>query len=343
MTTNFKTRARWGLVLGLALSATPALAQRGAPRPPPADDRPWAKGVPADKQRVALDLFRDGNAALKDSLFVKAVQKYREALAAWDHPAIHYNLALALVTLDQPVESHDHFVAAMKYGVAPLDSDKYDQAIRYKSLVEKQLAKVDIRCDVAGALVVMDGRPLFTAPGRYQGVVRAGPHSIVASKDGYLTNQLSKSMPPGETSAVELRLFTTEDLTQYRRRWPTWGPWTAVGAGTALVLGGAAMHAGARGAYAKFDEGITGCIDPLTGGCRPGVAVAGAKQQGDTLQTLAVGGYVLGGAALAAGGVLLYLNRLQPYQVAVPGGQAEVTVVPVLTPSFGGAAATVRF
>src|SRR5437879_5618527 len=69
-----------------------------------AAERPWVRGVPAAEQKVALDLFREGNTLLKESLFVQAAAKYREALRHWNHPGIHYNLALALLNLDQPVE-----------------------------------------------------------------------------------------------------------------------------------------------------------------------------------------------------------------------------------------------
>jgi hypothetical protein len=63
-------------------------------------DRPWVKGVSAADQSAAIELFHEGNGLLKESLFVQAAAKYREALHHWDHPGIHYNLALALLNLD---------------------------------------------------------------------------------------------------------------------------------------------------------------------------------------------------------------------------------------------------
>src|SRR5689334_15714480 len=51
-----------------------ATAQQG-------EDRPWAKGVSPDEQKAALDLFNEGNNLLRDALFPKAVEKYREALS----------------------------------------------------------------------------------------------------------------------------------------------------------------------------------------------------------------------------------------------------------------------
>src|SRR5262245_13867097 len=88
------------------------------------DQRPWAVGVPVDRQNGALKAFQDGNVALNDGLFPNAVERYREALKSWDHPAIHYNMALALMNLDQPIEVEDSLKKAIKYDAAPLEKDK---------------------------------------------------------------------------------------------------------------------------------------------------------------------------------------------------------------------------
>ena len=92
------------LLVALALSvALPAWAQSEMKSELPAStpDRPWAKGVSPEAQKAADELFRQGNDLLRESLFVQAATKYREALRRWDHPGIHYNLALALLNLDQ--------------------------------------------------------------------------------------------------------------------------------------------------------------------------------------------------------------------------------------------------
>ncbi|MHB8875343.1 MAG: hypothetical protein ACYC8T_16785 [Myxococcaceae bacterium] len=286
-----------------------------------------------------MALFRDGNAALKESLFVKAVQVYREALKVWDHPAIHYNLALALVNLDQPLETHEHLDAALKYGAGPLDSDKFDQALRYRALVEKQLAKVDIRCEVPGAAVRLDGVALFVGPGRFEGLVRSGPHTIVASREGYLTREQSETLDGGGSRVFELKLFTAEDLTEYRRRWSGYVPWAVVAGGAALAGGGYGLHSAARGSFAGYDQQIRECAASQveTGGCVPSVAVAGQRQRGDALQAAAIASYAVGGAALATGAVLVYLNRLQPFRTSV-GVTPQVTVAPVIGPSPGATA-----
>jgi hypothetical protein len=295
------------------------------------------------EQQLALELFKDGNNALKEPNFQRAVSRYREALAHWDHPAIHYNLALALLNLDQPVETHEQFVAALRYGAAPLDADKFEQANRYKTLLERQLAGVDIRCNMEGATVKLDGRLLFTAPGRYTGLTTAGPHSIVASKEGYITNELSLPLPAGETKVFELNLLTTDDLTEYKRMWPQWVPYAIVVAGVAVTAGGLGMHLGARRVYSVYDNSVSTCATRMLyqGGCRLTPELAAQKQSGDALQAAAMVAYALGGAAAAVGAVLVYLNRLQPYRITVgvtTGQRASATLLPYFGPSGGGAA-----
>jgi hypothetical protein len=322
------------------------VAQAEGPQPsrsPPVsagEERPWAKGVPAERQAAALSLFREGNSALKESIFVKAATQYREALGLWDHPAIHYNLVLALLNLDKPVEVLEHLESAMKYGPSPIELEKFEQAKAYKVLVEKQLARVRIQCDLPGASVVMDGRALFLAPGKHEAFVRAGPHSIVATKDGYLTNEVSKSLPAGELTAFELKLYTAGDLTQYRRAWSVWVPWSVVGGGAALALGGGGLHYGASQRFKQFDSGIADC-----GGCVPDGVLTGSRANGNTLQKLAVGSYAVGGAALVTGALLVYMNRLLPY-VGTASAETKpetVSVAPVVGAGTSGLSAEIRF
>jgi tetratricopeptide (TPR) repeat protein len=320
----------------LLLGALPASAQQATS----GEERPWARGVPPDQQKKALELFRAGNTLLKESVFVKAAEKYREALALWDHPAIHYNLALALLNLDQPLEVHEHLVAAMKYGVAPLDSEKMEHARTYKGLVEKQLAQVELTCDEPGATVSLDGKVVFTAPGRYEGLVRPGAHTFVAAKEGHAPTNLSRSLPAAEKTTVALKLYTAEDLTRYQRRWPAWRPWAVLGAGAAVALAGGALHMQAKGSFEDFDTRIAQC-----GGCVPTPDVSDLRTRGDSQQQLAFGAYAVGGAAVVTGAILLYINRPQAYRISVDEAASPpgVSVTPVVSGHDGGILATFRF
>ena len=136
---RLRVSALAGLMTALVLAGNVA-AQPATPATPAAPGpRPWADGVSQEEQRAALALFNEGNAQLRDSIFPKAAEKYREALTHWQHPAIHYNLALALVNLEQPIEMFRALEKAMEYGPGPIDEDKFDRAKSLKILLEKQL------------------------------------------------------------------------------------------------------------------------------------------------------------------------------------------------------------
>ncbi|QRN98803.1 hypothetical protein JRI60_07165 [Archangium violaceum] len=307
----------------------------------PLRERPWAKGVPKEKQDSALELFREGNTLLKESVFVPAADKYRKALALWDHPAIHYNLALVLMNLDQPIEVHEHLVAALRYGPDPLEKEKFEYARNYKTLIEKQLARVDITCETPGATVTMDGQTLFTGPGRYAGLVRPGAHSIVATLQGYATTDQSRTLLPGETTTLDMKMLKADELIRYRRRWAAPMPWLVMGAGVAAAAGSAWVHLQARDNIDAFSAGITEC-----GGCKPTPDLASTLSRGNLLQNAAIGGYAVGGAALITGAVLVYLNQPQPYRIDDPSQPVEkekVSVTPLLGGGSGGVLATFRF
>jgi hypothetical protein len=326
----------------VCLRATPAAAQHAELDVGGSQERPWAKGVPQVKQAAAAVPFHEGNHLLKNSLFPRAVEKYREALKHWDHPAIHYNMALALLNLNEPLILHHHLTESMRYGEAPLDKDKFERAGAFKKLIEQQLAHVEIACDAPGALVSMDGQVLFTAPGRHEALVRPGKHSITATKEGFLSTDLNQTLLPGEKASLSLKLYTASDLTRYRRQWSTWKPWAVVGAGAAVALAGGALHMQARGSFVDFDTHIAQCG---SGGCFPAPEVTNLRTRGMSMQQMAFGAYAVGGAALVTGAVLAFINRPQAYRINLDeaGTPESASVAPLLGRGEGGILATLRF
>lgn len=335
-------------MLGLALSLTLGLlnpASAASTRTSAAMEATalpaWLQSVTSEKQRAASDLFLEANHLLKNTAFVPAVEKYRQALTHWDHPAIHYNLALALINIDQPIEAHGQLEAAMRYGAEPLDEEKYEYARTYKTLLEQQLTRLELRCDTPGATVTMDGRILFVAPGHYSELVRPGPHSIIATKTGFLNTDESRTLLPGERLALNLEMCTVEECTRYRRQWSVWMPWTVLGSGVTMVAGGALLHQKTQQDYRNFDLAIfqncpRGCDkEPLE--FRP------LHKRGDNLQKAAFGAYALGGAAVVTGAVLIYLNRAQTYFTKPSQHEETVNVSPLLGGDTNGVQATFRF
>ncbi len=332
-------------ILMSAVLAVGVLAFAGEAAAQPA--RPWAEGVSAQESNAALALFTDGNALLKDGIFPDAARKYREALTHWNHPAIHYNLALALVNLDQPIEMFHALESAMAYDCKAIDDDKCKQAKNLKSIVEKQLAHVEYTIDLAGAKMVFDGKEVFTGPGTWKELIQSGEHSVSVRADGHVTMQVSAKILGGETDKQTFTLFTEDQLLRTKRLMPGWVPITVGGIGAAIIGGGVFLHLSAKSSFAEYDAGVKDCAatDP-TGGCTtPPNGLFDKKTSANTKQTIAIGAYALGGAAFAAGVTLFVLNRPQTYrvnpkEVAEPNG---VSLVPIISPDVTGFAAIGSF
>jgi tetratricopeptide (TPR) repeat protein len=372
-----------GIALGLSILLGSGLASAQAPAPTPENpapkpaptktdekantdenlqggsgERPWAVGVPKDKQTRALQKFREGNVQLNDGLFPAAAKLYREALKDWEHPAIYYNLALALLNLDQPIEVYDSLQKAIKYGAAPLEKDKYEHAKEYILLVEKQLATIDVSCSKPGAKISVDGKEVFTVGadgkvGHFVGRVKIGKHTFVAEKPGYNAQVDAPFIGPGETYRLELTLYTAEELTRYRRRFDrTWMPFAVIGGGVAMALVGVGLELSATSTYDDYDTAVAKCNTASNSmGCTDG-SVTDMRKSGDTKKTLGYVGYGVAGAAVVTGAILLYLNRSSSYQISADEYRKElrekekansVSITPVVAPGLTGAMLTGSF
>ncbi len=366
--------------LVLSLGATSAYAQAPAPKlpvptkptepkppvpaPPPeeekvgtnenlnqgaTDERPWAQGVAPDAQKKALELFREGNQQLNDGFLQDAATTYTEALKFWDHPAISYNLALALNKLDKPVETYEQLEKSMRFGVAPLEKDKFDRASDLFISVGRQIAEIEISCQKAGAKISVDGKEVFTAPGAYKARVRAGKHTFVAEKEGYSVQAMAPYIGPGEPYRLDLKLYTAEELTRYDRRWErAWAPWVVVGAGVVVAGVGGLLQLSAQSSYDEFDQRIEQC-NMSGSGCSITPELEDIRDSGDTKKTMSYVAFGVGAATVAAGLTLAYLNRSTPYQIRADQYEAEqratgrVTFAPIVSPDVVGAVASGRF
>jgi hypothetical protein len=317
-------------------------------------ERPWAAGVSEAQRTQALTLFHEGNGYLNDGLFGKAAQMYRAALVHWNHPAIHYNLALALLTLEQPVEVYNSLVAATQYGEAPLDKEKYQHARDLLLAYSKLVANIEVSCDKPGAKVLVDGKQVFIAPGKYSQLVKPGKHVFIAEKEGYQARVKAPDVHGGDRFSIELKLYTASDLTRYKRRWDrTWMPYAVMGAGVVVGGIGGLLELSAQSSFKSYDQKVASCSSNNSGCPNSTPGLDSLRSSGDTKQDLAYVGYGIGIGAVAVGAVLAYLNRSEPYEIKPDdlgdrddGSEPEpphVTVAPIVSPTMAGAAVLGHF
>ena len=271
------------------------------------EDRPWTIGVSQEQQERARALYQAGNRFLADSLFAAAVAKYRAALQHWDHPGIHYNLALALVSLDRPLEAHESVVAALRYGPDGLQPDEYQRALDYRRMLRRQIAEVEVVCHEPGAAVTLDGKPLFIGPGQMTTQALPGKHQIVVSKPRYITTSQVVTLAAAARTHVELHVLPEHQATLRVRRWPSWTPWAVVGSGLATGTAAAVLHWQSDVNTRRLNE-----LAPVYcgQGCDVYPPVLRALHDRASWQRdAAYAGYATTAALLAAGTLLAYLNR----------------------------------
>lgn len=185
------------VLIVLLLCASPAVA-----RPTP----PWAVGVSEQNKQTAQRALDEGNALFLDKKYSEALAKYQAAVAAWDHPAIRFNIVRCLIQLDRQVEAADNLKLALKYGAAPLEDAVYNEALAYEKLLANQIGELSIECKQSGVVLTLDGQPLATCPAREVRRVSPGPHQVLGRKEGFLPRAIEVVVLGGKQQEVKLEL-----------------------------------------------------------------------------------------------------------------------------------------
>lgn len=295
---------------------------------------PWSKGVSESAQKRALLLFQDGNAFLEQEKYTEAVAKYEQALDAWDNPNIHFNMAICLINMRQPLVAWDHLQEALRFGDAPLGKRLYAEAMRYAALLESSLAELTVKSTQPGIKVMVDGEQVLDGPGKHSMKLLAGKHQMVASRPGYTTSSRALDLPAGKPAVEEVALELEKVKVQrdnYERRWSWWVPWSLEGGAAALALVATGVYASARTDMAHYDAGLQMRCPPS--GCTTIPADLQAQYtHARTVSGVAIGMWVGAGAIAITGGVMAVMNR--PIKVE----RHEVTPALAVSRDYVGAA-----
>lgn len=297
--------------------------------------RPWIIGVSPHQQKHAESLYQEGNRDFTNGFFAAAVTKYQAALQHWNHPGIHYNLALALITLDRPIEAYESIVAALGHGVDGLHPDEYQRALDYRRVLRQRIAEIEVVCDEPGTAVTLDGKPLFTGPGRASARILPGEHQLVATKRGYLVTTKGFELAPATRKRIELRMLAAYQPSAQAQHSPTWPQWALIGLGLGAGAGAALMH---RQFHVEMDRRNDWWGQHCAEGCT--MYPAALTERLEWRRRIAYGGYATAGTLITLGAVLAYLNHQQPVETGArratvqlsPGGPAGSTGISVHIP-----------
>jgi hypothetical protein len=271
---------------------------------------PWATGVPAERQDRANALFTEGNQLFTQLAHAPALEKYKAAIALWDHPMIRFNMAVTMVRLDRMLEAAEQLEAALRYGAKPFTTELYQQALDYQNLVNKQLGHIEVTCVQPDTQILLDGKPWFTSPGTKTIRVAAGEHVVVAERKGYMTESRRIMLAGGANTKEKIALVPIESAVILDYPYPRWLPWTFAGTGAAVALGGLGFWLLGKNELDEFQREF---VSQCPAGCEadlashPGLAdmQASALRKGDIGVTM-----MLAGGALTIGGLVWTLaNR----------------------------------
>lgn len=301
--------------------AGPADGARGA--------TPWSKGVSEAAQRRALALFQDGNVYFEQAKYTDAVSRYEQALAAWDHPNIRFNMAVCLINMRQPLVAWDHLQRALRFGDAPLGKRLYAEAQTYVAVLEASLGELRVRTHQPEVKVTVDGQTILTGDGKRTLKLLAGKHQLVASGPGLATDTRALDLTAGKAVELDLELGAPEvkvERENYERRWGWWAPWAVAGSGLVLGAVGAAVYVSARADIRSYDQDLA-ALCPA--GCKPSDIPAELSGRATTARRksgIGIGVMAGGGAFVIASGVMAILNR--PRKVEERRPTPELSVAP---------------
>lgn len=295
----------------------------------------WAVGVPQDKQKQAEQLFEEANQLFAQQAHAPALEKYRAALALWDHPLIHFNTAVTLIKLSRPLDAASDLELSLAYGADPFVDfpGRFEEAKNYQQLLANQVGYIEATCSQAGANVLLDGKPWFACPGTQKQRVLVGVHAVVGEQKGYLTaSQRIIVAAGGKTETTTVKLIPLESAVTLEYPYPRWIPATIGGAGFAIALGGLAFYAAGRSQMDEFEsqfasECATGCPKELDGDNQD---LADTRDSAKLKGTIGITMMIAGGVAFV-GGVVGFLadkpKRVLPtVEVAPTAGGAVGTV-----------------
>jgi len=292
---------------------------------------PWATGVSLDKQKQANALFAEANQLFAQQAHAPALEKYKAAIALWDHPLIRFNMAVTEIRLDRILDAAEDLDRALRYGATPFSPTLYQEALDYQALVKRQVGVIESSCDQADVHVLLDGKPWFACPGKQQQKVLAGEHIILGEKKEFMTRSQRIVVKGGATATQDLRLVPIESAVIMKYRYRRWVPYTVAASGVAVAAGGLAVYLAGRSQMDQFTADFT---TNCPAGCKMDLSdkpfLRDEQDSAELKGKIGIGMMAAGGAVAVTGIILTIANKAQRVMPSVEAG-----------PVPGGAAASV--
>ena len=285
-------------------------------------EEPWRVGVTDDQMARAKQVLDEATELFVAHRYPEALERFRAALAIWDHPALRFDIVRCLIQLDRPLEAADNLEHALAYGKAALPGTTYEQALEFQKLLANQIGVLAVHCREPEVAIRLDGRELGRCPLEQTIRVAPGDHFVVGSKRGFLTETRTAEVFGGKRAEVTISPVPLAKAAIEVRQWHAAIPWSVLGAGLAVAGVGGLLRLQATDDMAAYDTAIR--LDCRTTGCSPTMVDRELNVRARHENEAAIGIASVGAAAAVVGGVLLYLNRAHTIYPTVEGNAVGV-------------------
>jgi PEGA domain len=150
----------------------------------------------------ARSKFDEGGRLFKESRFAQARDAFLAAYATSGEPRVLYNVAVC----DKALGRYARAILTLRKSLAatdrPLPADYTQRAAETIATLSRYVAFVPVEANVEGATITVDGEPLRENPMPME----TGPHTVVATKEGYEPVTRQVDIVAGDAQAVRLEL-----------------------------------------------------------------------------------------------------------------------------------------
>jgi hypothetical protein len=155
----------------------------------------------------AGDLKARADASFDGRHYAEALAQYQAALAEGADPRIRYNIAQTLTALERYPEalaSYQAFLAEAPRGT--LSAAQQEKFFALLDELKSKISRLEIRCEVSGALVLLRDKALTTTPVEGPISVNAGPAKIEVIAEGFKPFVAEVDLVGGLTQTVNVAL-----------------------------------------------------------------------------------------------------------------------------------------
>jgi tetratricopeptide (TPR) repeat protein len=158
------------------------------------------------EQAAADALIEQGIELRKRGEDLQAVATFERALKSFDSGRGLAQLALGEQALGRWLDAREHLQSALGRSADPWIAGHRATLLAALEVIDAHLGSLELSCDVSGAEVVVDGRPLGRTPLAGPLLLEAGQNVIQLSAKGYFAITREVQIDVGRLSRVEVHL-----------------------------------------------------------------------------------------------------------------------------------------